>query len=213
MAKSNNNQGDMMHLRLNRLELEHAYLAEQNAHLVKELSFARCTINALRNITHQKETNLDAARQELDRAYFRIRMLSMTLARQEQRLREQQAAMETRIPSPSSSSSSAVAAGPVAVLQSSPHYHYGQLQTTLCNQLGPQQQQHGYNEYQEEKQQQQPMDHYGKHGGGQGQQLTPPESPRSVVDDEEERSQEEYMCDTVSHQPPVNVMMLPGNFE
>lgn len=200
-----------MHLRLNRLELEHAYLAEQNAHLVKELSFARCTINALRNITHQKETNLDAARQELERAYFRIRMLSMTLARQEQRLREQQAAMETRIPSPSPSSSSsspaAVAADPVAVLQSSPHYHYGQLQTTLCNQLGPQQQQqHGYNGYQEE-QQQQPMDHYGKQGG---QQLTPPESPRSV--DEGEGSQEEYMCDIVS-QPPVNVMMLPGNFE
>lgn len=203
-----------MHLRLNRLELEHAYLAEQNAHLVKELSFARCTINALRNITHQKETNLDAARQELDRAYFRIRMLSMTLARQEQRLREQQAAMETRIPSPSSSSSSptaaAAAAGPVAVLQSSPHYHYGQLQTTLCNQLGPQQQQHGYNGYQKEQQQQQqqPMDHYGKQGG---QQLTPPESPRSV--DEGEGSQEEYMCDIVSQPPPVNVMMLPGNFE
>lgn len=194
----------MMHLRLNRLELEHAYLAEQNAHLVKELSFARCTINALRNITHQKETHLDAARQELERAYFRIRMLSMTLARQEQRLREQQAALDSRS---SSTSTAAVAAGPVAVLQSSSPYHYGQLQTTLCNQFGSQQQQHEYNGYQEEKQQQ-PNDHY--HKQGQSQQLTPPESPRSV--DEEGASPEDYMCDIVS-QGPVNAMMLPGNFE
>ena len=192
----------MMHLRLNRLELEHAYLAEQNAHLVKELSFARCTINALRNITHQKETNLDAARQELERAYFRIRMLSMTLARQEQRLKEQQAALDT-------GRSSAVAAGPVAVLQSSPHNHYGQLQTTLYNQFGSQQQQHEYNGY-EEKQQQSPTDHYPKQG--QSQQLTPPESPRSV---NEEGNQEEYMCDIASTPPRkyVNVMMLPGNCE
>ncbi|KAI8142271.1 hypothetical protein BJV82DRAFT_151720 [Fennellomyces sp. T-0311] len=82
--------------RLNRLELEHAYLAEQNAHLIKELSFARYTIHALKNITTQKDTALQASRQELDRAYFRIRMLGMTLLRQEQQLKEQEFDKETR---------------------------------------------------------------------------------------------------------------------
>ena len=76
--------------RLNRLELEHAYLAEQNAHLIKELSFSRYTIHALKNITAQKDSALQASRQELDRAYFRIRMLGMTLLRQEQQLKEQE---------------------------------------------------------------------------------------------------------------------------
>ncbi|KAI9323674.1 hypothetical protein BX666DRAFT_1873668 [Dichotomocladium elegans] len=67
--------------RLNRLEHEHGYLAEQNSHLNRELSSARHTIATLRTITVQKEKSLQAVQQELDQAYFRIRLLSMTLAR------------------------------------------------------------------------------------------------------------------------------------
>lgn len=79
----------LLQYRLNRLELERAYLAEQNAHLSKELALARYTIHALKTITTQKETALQATRQELDRAYFRIRMLGMTLLRQERQYMQQ----------------------------------------------------------------------------------------------------------------------------
>lgn len=76
--------------RLNRLEIEHSFLKQQNAHLSKELSFARYTIQALKTIAIDKGAALEAARQELERAHFRNKMLSMTLLRQEQQQRQQE---------------------------------------------------------------------------------------------------------------------------
>ncbi|CAO3600728.1 unnamed protein product [Absidia cylindrospora] len=67
-----------------RLELENAYLAQQNEHLQRELSFARYTISALKTITYQKETTLDETKVELERAYLRIKMLGLSMMRQQQ---------------------------------------------------------------------------------------------------------------------------------
>ncbi|KAH8547929.1 hypothetical protein BGW37DRAFT_523794 [Umbelopsis sp. PMI_123] len=70
--------------RLNRLELDNKFLSQQNTHLGKELSFNRYTIVAMRNMVSQKESSLQAASQELDKAHFRIRMLeSMLMGRQQ----------------------------------------------------------------------------------------------------------------------------------
>ncbi|KAI9018479.1 hypothetical protein CLU79DRAFT_760504 [Phycomyces nitens] len=66
------------------LEIDHAYLAEQNAHLHKELAFSRYTINALKNINIQKDDALLETRQELDRAYLHIKLLGMTIMRYQQ---------------------------------------------------------------------------------------------------------------------------------
>ncbi|KAI8377828.1 uncharacterized protein BYT42DRAFT_358877 [Radiomyces spectabilis] len=71
---------------LSRLEIDNAYLTQQNEHLHKELSFARYTVNALKTITLQKDHTLNETRQELDRAYLRIRMLGMALQKQQQQL-------------------------------------------------------------------------------------------------------------------------------
>ncbi|KAG0165521.1 hypothetical protein DFQ28_008626 [Apophysomyces sp. BC1034] len=68
---------------ISRLEIDNAYLSEQNAHLQNELSFARYTIHALKTITSQKDMALQVTRQELERACFRIRMLSMALEQRE----------------------------------------------------------------------------------------------------------------------------------
>ncbi|KAF7728113.1 hypothetical protein EC973_006628 [Apophysomyces ossiformis] len=76
--------------RSHRLEIDNAFLTQQNAHLNKELSFTRYTINALKNIATQKENALQDTRRELDRAYFRIRMLEMALLRQQQQQQQEQ---------------------------------------------------------------------------------------------------------------------------
>ncbi|KAG2187927.1 hypothetical protein INT44_000677 [Umbelopsis vinacea] len=68
-----------MRHKLNRLELDNKFLSQQNTHLGKELSFNRYTIVAMRNIVSQKESSLQAASQELDKAHFRIRMLETLL--------------------------------------------------------------------------------------------------------------------------------------
>ncbi|KAL0082811.1 hypothetical protein J3Q64DRAFT_1148239 [Phycomyces blakesleeanus] len=72
------------------LEIDHAYLAEQNAHLHKELAFSRYTINALKNINVQKDDALLETRQELDRAYMHIKLLGMTIMRYQQQQQQQQ---------------------------------------------------------------------------------------------------------------------------
>lgn len=68
------------------LEIDNAYLLQQNEHLNKELSFARYTINALKNITQQKDSTLQDARQELERALSHIHMLNLTLKAQQREM-------------------------------------------------------------------------------------------------------------------------------
>lgn len=155
--------------RLNRLELEHAYLAEQNTHLTKELSFARCTISALRNITTQKEESLQATRQELDRAYFRIKMLGMTLMRQEQQLQQQQQAWMEMIQQQQQSYDDEEAGhlSHRSLTTAAAHQH---IEALLQRRAGKEQQQRRH------------LDHQ--------QQLTPPESPRRV--DEQGQGLDEY---------------------
>lgn len=155
--------------RLNRLELEHAYLAEQNTHLTKELSFARCTISALRNITTQKEESLQATRQELDRAYFRIKMLGMTLMRQEQQLQQQQQAWMEMIQQQQQQSYDDEEAGHLShrsLTTAAAHQH---IEALLQKRAG-------------KEQQRRHLDHQ--------QQLTPPESPRRV--DEQGQGLDDY---------------------
>ncbi|KAI8098724.1 uncharacterized protein BX664DRAFT_381400 [Halteromyces radiatus] len=72
--------------KLTRLEIDNAYLTQQNEHLQRELSFARYTINALKTITQQKDTTLQDTRMELERAYLRIKMLGISMMRQQQDL-------------------------------------------------------------------------------------------------------------------------------
>ncbi|KAI8371569.1 uncharacterized protein BYT42DRAFT_616654 [Radiomyces spectabilis] len=59
---------------MNRLEIENAYLSQQNELLNKELAFARYTINALRTMTLQKDHALQLTRQELEKVYGEIQM-------------------------------------------------------------------------------------------------------------------------------------------
>ncbi|OBZ85407.1 hypothetical protein A0J61_06544 [Choanephora cucurbitarum] len=66
------------------LEIDNAYLRQQNQHLNKELSFARYTINALKGITNQRDAALEETRQELENALQHIQLLTYTL-RQQQR--------------------------------------------------------------------------------------------------------------------------------
>ncbi|KAL7322503.1 hypothetical protein PS15p_211498 [Mucor circinelloides] len=66
------------------LEIDNAYLQQQNSHLNKELSFARYTINALKGITNQRDAALNETRQELEKAMQHIQLLTYTL-RQQQR--------------------------------------------------------------------------------------------------------------------------------
>ncbi|CAO3664556.1 hypothetical protein G6F70_008454 [Rhizopus microsporus] len=67
------------------LEIDNAYLKQQNELLNKELSFARYTINALKNITLQKENTLNETRQELERALQHIQLLSYSLKQYQNR--------------------------------------------------------------------------------------------------------------------------------
>ncbi|KAI8875941.1 hypothetical protein K501DRAFT_58692 [Backusella circina FSU 941] len=64
-------------------EVHYAFLTQQNKHLQKELSFTKYTINALKSITAQKESALQNTKKKLEQAHFRIRILEMTLARQQ----------------------------------------------------------------------------------------------------------------------------------
>ncbi|KAG0740001.1 hypothetical protein G6F57_011598 [Rhizopus arrhizus] len=64
------------------LEIDNAYLKQQNELLNKELSFTRYTINALKGIALQKENTLNETRQELERALQHIQLLSYTLKQQ-----------------------------------------------------------------------------------------------------------------------------------
>ncbi|CAO3645875.1 unnamed protein product [Cunninghamella blakesleeana] len=73
-----------------RLEIDNAYLTQQNEHLQRELSFARYTINALKTITQQKDQSLEETRYELEKAYLRIKMLGMSMMRQQKDLMYQQ---------------------------------------------------------------------------------------------------------------------------
>lgn len=75
--------------KVNRLELDNDFLTEQNDHLEKEFNLSQHTVRALKSIALQKDSALQEARQELERAYFRIRMLEMTLIRQQQQQRQQ----------------------------------------------------------------------------------------------------------------------------
>ncbi|KAG2236513.1 hypothetical protein BDF21DRAFT_419667 [Thamnidium elegans] len=65
------------------LEIDNAYLLQQNQHLAKELSFTRYTINALKNMTTQKDNALNETRQELERALQHIQLLTCTLTQQQ----------------------------------------------------------------------------------------------------------------------------------
>ncbi|CEG67945.1 hypothetical protein CU097_010882 [Rhizopus azygosporus] len=67
------------------LEIDNAYLKQQNELLNKELSFARYTINALKGITLQKENTLNETRQELERALQHIQLLSYSLKQYQNR--------------------------------------------------------------------------------------------------------------------------------
>jgi hypothetical protein len=85
LSEEDDDYDEIAYLRhkLNRLELDNKFLSQQNTHLGKELSFNRYTIVAMRNIVSQKESSLQAASQELDKAHFRIRMLeTMLMGRQ-----------------------------------------------------------------------------------------------------------------------------------
>ncbi|KAI8880148.1 hypothetical protein K501DRAFT_287045, partial [Backusella circina FSU 941] len=82
----NNNQVSEPTRSCAQLEIDNAYLLQQNEHLNKELSFARYTINALKNITQQKDTTLQNARQELERALSHIHMLNLTLKAQQREM-------------------------------------------------------------------------------------------------------------------------------
>lgn len=66
------------------LEIQNAYLVQQNEHLAKELSFTRYTINALKSMTTQRDNVLLETRLELERALQHIQLLSSTI-RQQQR--------------------------------------------------------------------------------------------------------------------------------
>ncbi|KAG2200555.1 hypothetical protein INT47_012341 [Mucor saturninus] len=66
------------------LEIQNAYLIQQNEHLTKELSFTRYTIQALKSMTTQRDTVLTETRLELERALHHIQLLSSTLQRQQQ---------------------------------------------------------------------------------------------------------------------------------
>lgn len=61
------------------LELDNAFLSQQNEHLNKELCLARYTINALKGITTQKEEALNETRLELEKALQHIQLLTVTL--------------------------------------------------------------------------------------------------------------------------------------
>lgn len=76
--------------KLTRLEIDNAFLTQQNDHLQRELSFARYTISALKGITNQKDTALQDTKLELERAYLRIKMLGVSMMRQQQDLIYQQ---------------------------------------------------------------------------------------------------------------------------
>lgn len=76
--------GPSLENKVTRLEIDNAYLTQQNDHLQRELSFARYTINALKTITHQKEATIDETKQELEKAYLRIKMLGISMMRQQQ---------------------------------------------------------------------------------------------------------------------------------
>lgn len=65
------------------LEIDNAYLKQQNEHLAKELTFTRYTINALKNMTNQRDIALNETRQELERALQHIQLLSYTLKQQQ----------------------------------------------------------------------------------------------------------------------------------
>ncbi|ORX63028.1 hypothetical protein DM01DRAFT_257717, partial [Hesseltinella vesiculosa] len=73
-----------------RLEIDNAYLSQQNQHLERELSFARYTINAFKSIAQQKEASLQETQMELERAYARIKMLGVSVMRQQELLMQQQ---------------------------------------------------------------------------------------------------------------------------
>lgn len=68
-----------------KLEIDNAYLQQQNEHLNKELSFARYTINALKGIANQRDMALNDTRLELDKALQHIQLLSYTLKQQQHR--------------------------------------------------------------------------------------------------------------------------------
>ncbi|CAO3647579.1 unnamed protein product [Mucor hiemalis] len=65
------------------LEIDNAYLKQQNEHLAKELTFTRYTINALKNMTSQRDVALNETRQELERALQHIELLSYTIKQQQ----------------------------------------------------------------------------------------------------------------------------------
>ncbi|CAO3597646.1 unnamed protein product [Absidia cylindrospora] len=80
--------------KMTRLEIDNAYLTQQNEHLQRELSFARYTINALKTITNQKDITLQDTKLELERAYLRVKMLGISMMRQQQDLIYQQQQQE-----------------------------------------------------------------------------------------------------------------------
>ncbi|KAG2173828.1 hypothetical protein INT43_005248 [Umbelopsis isabellina] len=81
LSEEDDDYDEISYLRhkVNRLELDNKYLSQQNTHLGKEMSFSRYTVIAMRNMVSQKESSLQAASQELDKAHFRIRMLESML--------------------------------------------------------------------------------------------------------------------------------------
>ena len=68
---------------MSQLEIDNAYLKQQNEHLTKELSFTRYTINALKSITNQRDVTINETRQELERALQHIQFLSYSLKEQQ----------------------------------------------------------------------------------------------------------------------------------
>ncbi|KAI8069481.1 hypothetical protein BC940DRAFT_297826 [Gongronella butleri] len=84
---------ESMEGKMTRMEIDNAYLSQQNRHLERELSFARYTINAFKTIAQQKETTLQETQMELERAYLRIKMLGISMMRQQELLLQQQRQM------------------------------------------------------------------------------------------------------------------------
>ncbi|KAF9435070.1 hypothetical protein BGZ76_006948 [Entomortierella beljakovae] len=64
---------------LNRLEVENAYLSNQNTTLNKDIQYCRQTVQALKSILAQKEEMIDKMRQEFHQAYLKTKFMESIL--------------------------------------------------------------------------------------------------------------------------------------
>ncbi|KAF9111532.1 hypothetical protein BGX27_004790 [Mortierella sp. AM989] len=68
---------------LNRLEVENAYLQDQNSSLNKDIQHCRQTVQALKNILAQKEDMIDKMKEEFRQAYLKTKFMENILAEQQ----------------------------------------------------------------------------------------------------------------------------------